>query len=161
MARDFHGKCQDFSVGAQTQWEAEATNALAQDWSTLRAYAHPQWCLIPGVLNKALNQGVTIVIVTPCWPTWSWFPQLMEMLLDFPLVFLHSLDTQVVTPSPSGDCLIVATPLQLVAWKVSGVNSEQRQFQKQLLTLSWPPGERESTLYTLVLTCDGHMATNS
>ena len=128
--------------------EAEATNALAQDWSTQHAYAHLPWCFIPRVSTMTFNKGVTVVIVTPCWPTQPWFHQLMEMLVDFPLVFPHSLNAQVLTPSPNCDCPVVATLLQLVAWKVSGVNLEQRQFQKRPLTLSWPPGEREPMLYT-------------
>ena len=78
--------------------EAEATDAVYQN---LRAYARPPWCLIGRVLAKALCQKVTLVLVTPCWP---WFPQLMEMLIDFPLVLPDPLQCQVVTPSPNCDC---------------------------------------------------------
>ena len=71
-----------FSI--QPDPEAEATDAFLQDWRNLQAYALPPWCFIARVLAKALCQKVVLVLVTPCWPTQPWFPQLMEMLADFP-----------------------------------------------------------------------------
>jgi hypothetical protein len=55
-------------------------DAFSQDWRGLWAYAHLQWCLISRVLAKALSQEVMMVLVRPCRPTQTWFPQLIEML---------------------------------------------------------------------------------
>ena len=70
--------------------EVEATDAFLQDWRNLQAYAHPPWCLITRVLGKALCQRVTLVLVTPCWPTQPWFPQLMGCW-SISLLFSHTL----------------------------------------------------------------------
>ena len=41
---------------------AEATDAFLQDWSTLRGYAHPPWCLIQRCLKKVVIQETTLVM---------------------------------------------------------------------------------------------------
>jgi hypothetical protein len=84
----------------------------------------------------------------PMLPTQPWFPQLMERLADFPLVLPDRLQFQVVMPSPNRDCPVLTIPPQLVAWKVSGVSSEQKRFQKDLSTLSSPHGERRQMPHT-------------
>ena len=95
--------------------EAEATDAFSQDWRNLRTYTHPPWCLIDRAQAKALCQRATLVLVTPCWPTQSWFPQLMEMLADFPLALPDPLESQQITPSPNCDCPVCTISSQLVA----------------------------------------------
>ena len=130
--------------------EVEATDAFCQDWRNLRAYAHPPWCLIAQVLAKALRQKVTLVLVTPSWPTQPWFPQLMEMLVDFPLILPDPIQFQVVTPSFNCDCPVLILPPQLVARKVSGDSSEQKRFQKELSTSSSPHGGRRQMPHTIL-----------
>ena len=65
--------------------EVEATDAFLQDWSGFVGYANPPWCLISRVLLKAQAQRATLVIVVPRWPTQAWFPQLVSMLVDYPV----------------------------------------------------------------------------
>ena len=120
---------------------AEATNAFLQDWRKVRGFAHPPWCLITRVLAKVLGQGTSLVLVTPCWPTQAWFPQLLQMLIDYPLVLPDSQQYPMIIPSPNCNSPVLATKPQLVAWRVSGNNLERKQFQKRLLTSSWLPDE--------------------
>ena len=44
-------------------------DAFSQKWGSMLPYADPPWCLIGQVLAKALCEGATLVLITPCWPT--------------------------------------------------------------------------------------------
>ena len=104
--------------------EAEATDAFAQDWNAKRGYAHPPWCLITRVLFKVQAQQASLVLVAPVWPTQVWFPVLVSMLVDIPILLPMKQDT---------------LP-KLAAWRVSGRDLDRRQFQRRLSKLvlaSW------------------------
>ena len=45
---------------------AEATDALLQDWASLKGFANPPWNLISRVLAKTQTQRANIVLVTQC-----------------------------------------------------------------------------------------------
>ena len=119
--------------------EAEATDAFTQDWSSILGFAHPPWCLIPRVLRKVRSEEASLVLVTPLWPSQAWFPDLMEMLMDSPIELPQM--AGVITPSPNCDCPVGETPPRLVAWKVSGKDSDLVEFQNKQLSSSWLHGE--------------------
>ena len=126
--------------------EAEATDAFAQNWSKFQGFAHPPWCLISRVLLKVRSDQASVVLITPLWYTQAWFPTLMELLVDYPILLPQV--QGVIVPSPNCDCPIQEVPPQLVAWKVSGRDSERRRFQTRLLTSSCPHGEIKPMLTT-------------
>ena len=66
--------------------EAEATDALVQNWSSITGYAHPPWCLISLVYLKVRLDKATIVLITPLWHTQAWFPTLLDLLVDYPIL---------------------------------------------------------------------------
>ena len=102
---------------------AEATDAFLQDWSSYTRYAYPPWCLISRVLFKALAQAATLVIVVPLWQTQAWFPQLMEMLIEAPILLPHKLG--IVEPSPNCDCLVMdRVPGLRMHFKAEGISEE-------------------------------------
>jgi len=124
--------------------EAEATDAFSQSWATVLGFAHPPWCLIARVLMKVQVEGATVVLVTPLWETQPWFPVVVSMPVDLPILLPNIPD--LLTPSPNCDCPVAETRPQLVAWKVSGNTSNQRRFQAMLSTSSCPPGGAKRTL---------------
>lgn len=124
--------------------EAEATDAFSQNWSSIRGFAHPPWCLIARVLMKVQREEATIILVTPLWRTQPWFPSLLSMLADLPILLPDIPD--LIIPSPNCDCPVLETQPQLVAWKVSGITSVQRRFQTMLLNSSCLPGEAKQSL---------------
>ena len=74
--------------------EAEAVDAFTLDWSQLRGYAFPPFALIGQCLRQVLRQSVSqLTIVAPVWETQLWYPLLLEMTVDHPIL-LH----------PSQDC---------------------------------------------------------
>ena len=83
------------------------------------------------------------MLVTPLWETQPWFPVVMSMLVDLPI--LPNIP-DVLKPSPNCDSPVVETQAQLVTWKVSGNTSNQRRFQAMLSTSSCLPGGAKRTL---------------
>ena len=81
---------------------AEVTDAFLQDWATFTGYAHPPWCLISRAIFKIQSQMATLVVVVPLWQTQAWFPQLLQMLIDIPILLPQQ--PWIVEPSPNCDC---------------------------------------------------------
>ena len=96
---------------------AEAFDALSQVWTFKMAYAFPPLPLIPRVLAKIRQSQGIFILLTPFWPTRSWFPSLMQMnILDarrLPLSQNLVIDLQTGAPPPLLDSL------RLVAWMIS------------------------------------------
>ena len=76
--------------------EAAATDAFMQDWSHLRGFTNPPWCLISR-LSKVKAEGTQIVLVTPLWTTQPWFPVVLELLEDYPRLPVNQLDLVVLS----------------------------------------------------------------
>lgn len=118
-------------------WKADpgatAVDALYQTWSTVRGYAFPPFCLIGRCLAKVKTEKVPwLLIITPLWKAQSWFPVLLRMLIDFPVI-LPSNPNLLKDPQGNSHSMILQGHLQLVAWTVSGIDSKVVEFQKGLL----------------------------
>ena len=64
---------------------AIATDAFLQDWSNMKAYANAPWNLIGRVLAKIQeHQNTWMILITPLWTSQSWYPVLLDLLVDMP-----------------------------------------------------------------------------
>ena len=91
------------------------TDAFTLNWVIFRGYAFPPFALIGRCLQQVQNQRVEhLVLVAPVWPAQTWYPLLLELCVDFPLLATAnangSVDTTGQNPLPS-----LATP----SWVVS------------------------------------------
>ena len=64
---------------------ALAVDALSIPWENMFAYAFPPICLIPKVLHHMSQYKCQIILVAPHWPRRHWYPDLLKMLIDFPI----------------------------------------------------------------------------
>lgn len=64
---------------------AVAVDAFSVDWSTEIIYAFPPFSLIGKVLQKFVNDKAEGILIVPNWPTQTWFPQMMQLLVTEPL----------------------------------------------------------------------------
>jgi hypothetical protein len=113
--------------------EAEAVDALAQNWRNLKPYAFPPFNLLGRCLKKIRQERVqAAVVVAPVWQSQSWYPALLESIIDFPVLLPHS---HQILVSPTGQVhpLVQNNSLHLAAWKVSGDPCRLKEFQKKLL----------------------------
>ena len=99
-------------------------------------------------LEEQVPQGI---IILPVWLTGVWWPQLLKMLIAIPLVLPKQEDLLSLSHSPQ-TLHPLGRKLTLLACLLSGNPSRIEEFQRRLLSSSWPPGEteqRNSTVPTL------------
>ena len=92
-------------ISAYMSWkpdpDSSGTDALFQDWTGLFPYAFPPFCLIGRVLKKALKHKLEMIIITPIWVTQAWYPLLLEMAIQEPLILPN--ETHILR-DPHGRC---------------------------------------------------------
>ena len=66
--------------------EAWKVDSLVQTWEGLYAYAYPPTTLIRQTLNKLILHRAELILIAPLWPKQEWFPDLLRLSIDFPLV---------------------------------------------------------------------------
>jgi hypothetical protein len=110
--------------------QAYCTDSLSMKWTNLFGYAFPPLCLIPQVLAKVKQFQAKIILIAPRWPRRSWFSDLIDLVVETPLV----LPTPPDMLSQQKGYLHHPAPekLKLMAWKLSGKPSEQRAYRMTL-----------------------------
>ena len=112
--------------------QALALDALILDWNTLPlAYAFAPMPILPKVLQKIQDSTVTVILIAPAWPTQSWFPDLLNLLIRRPVEIpvLEDLLTQQV-----GRQVWTHHNLAMYnyhAWMLSGIPSLREDFLRQ------------------------------
>ena len=67
--------------------QAAAVDAMIQSWDHLQAYAFPPFGLIQRVLSKVRgSHNLELTLVAPFWPLRPWFPDLLDLLVDVPVL---------------------------------------------------------------------------
>ena len=112
--------------------EAIGSDALQLTWTGWTGYAFPPFCLIGKCLRKVREDETSLILIAPVWRSQPWYPALLELLIDFPLA-LPTDPALLMDPFGKPHPLMIAGQLQLAAWKLSGVDSLQKEFQKKLL----------------------------
>lgn len=119
--------------------EALAIDAFTQDWSKWLIYAFPPFSLLQKVLNKWQRDRAEGILIVPKWPTAVWYPQMLKMLTQEPVLLpkgkltIHLPHTQDVHP--------LHRTLQLLACCLSGNPSKQEEFKVRLSKLSGHRGD--------------------
>ena len=115
--------------------EALDTDALAMAWDGLHGYAFPPISLIPLVLGKVRNaENCRIILIAPLWQRRSWFSQIVDLLVEIPLLLpvredlLYQPQSQVF---PSGS----RTSLSLCLEDQQSALREREDFRKRLPSL--------------------------
>jgi hypothetical protein len=123
-----------------TQW----IDALTRSWTDENAWANPPFAMIFRVLHKVKQEGSTVTLLAPFWPSQPWFPLLLSMLVDAP-VLLPRVPGQFRHPLlRSGK-----TPQWLtLAWRISGDSSALNKSARRLSRRFSKPGSRRLTRTT-------------
>ena len=67
--------------------QAAAVDALVQSWDNLQAYAFPPFGLLQRVLSKVRgSHNLELTLIAPFWPLRSWFADLLELLVEVPVL---------------------------------------------------------------------------
>ena len=66
---------------------AVTIDAFSASWSQFsNLYAFPPFSIIMKYLQKISADSATGLLIVPVWPTQPWFPKIMRMLIDAPVV---------------------------------------------------------------------------
>jgi len=108
---------------------ALATDAMALSWQGMFAYAYPPTRFVAEVLRKVAISQCEMLLVAPCWPTQSWFPLLLSLLIEHPRV-LPVKDRLLMQP---GTSVFHTSPgvLRLHVWKLSSDLSKAQAFRNK------------------------------
>ena len=87
---------------------------------------------------KISLEVVEAVLVVPVWPTQSWFPKLMSMLIAVPLLLPKNV---IYLPFNKATVHKQHKNLHLLACHISGTVSDAKEFRRSLSELCLLPGE--------------------
>ena len=110
---------------------AYACDAFSLNWSEFESYAFPPFSLISRVLTRVRRDKVPrLILIAPVWPTQSWYPILLEMLIDRSILLPKWPN---LLKQPHNDQLHpLRLQLQLAAWIISGEVSLVKEFHPGL-----------------------------
>ena len=119
--------------------DANGVNAFAISWSDLQFHAFQPFAIISKVISKIENEKAEGIMVVPIFTTQVWFPRVMRLLIDYPLLLPDS-NKSLFFPYRMKK-LPVLPSTKLMACHVSGTLSKGLDFQKRLQTCSCSRGE--------------------
>lgn len=111
--------------------EAIAVNAFHHSWLGYQFYAFPPFCLISQVLQKIQKEKSEGLLIIPKWPTQSWWPVAMRMLMQSPILLPQTPST-LILPSNPLEKHPLHEKLVLVVCHLSGNSSKTEDFRQQL-----------------------------
>ena len=129
-------------LACYVSWEPDpyawAIDSFTLDWSCCIGFIFPPFALILKVLQKIEHDEAVGVLVVPLWTSQAWFPKLLRLLIDHP-VLLSPRHNLLIHPLSGQEH--PQKKMRLIACHVSGKSWQTADFQKSLQTLSWHHGE--------------------
>ena len=122
---------------------AVTTDAFTKNWAEFRAYANPPWNLIGRVLAQTRRQQAELVLVALVWKAQVWYPVLLEMLVQIPLLIPPRRDLVVATHLESLSEVIPP----LAVWVISSSATRTAIFRRELQNSSWHHGDTNPPRY--------------
>ena len=133
--------------------EAVASDAFSLDWKDFKAYIFPPFCLINKVLAKIWEDEADAILVAPLWNTQSWYPKMLALLVDFPVIL--PLTEHILFLPSSNRRHPLSGHMKLVACRLSGNRFASEEFRRQLSVLSSNHGVVQLGSHTSQLSTSG------
>ena len=125
--------------------QAEAKDALRQNWSKEGLYLNPPYVLLPRILNRLREFKVkNAVVIAPLWPTQAWFPVLLGMSTE--VLQLGLVDECHYAPTMSHQKSTDLAPWQVAAFRVSFQVCNSRDMISELASALFQNGKMEMVL---------------
>ena len=109
-------------------------DALSYPWRGDKNYAFPPFILINKVINKIRAEKVTVILITPVWPTATWYGNLCQLSFRHPILLPKSED--LLKDAKGQTHPLIQDNMRLAAWSLSGEKSKCMEYQMKLQTLS-------------------------
>ena len=130
--------------------DAEAINAFSISWERKYIYAFPPFSLLGRLLQKTRQDQADVLLVAPFWVTQNFYTTILEMLTHDPFIIKVGQNTLRLPLTEKKHPLL--NKLHLMLCRISGNPMKVNNYQKNLLTSSWRPGDnplRSSIPHTL------------
>ena len=111
--------------------QAFKADAFSVNWKHLKGYAFPPFNLIARVLDKMMMDKTDLVLVAPIWQAQPWWPLLLGMLVQQP-VLLPSSSTLLIDPTDPQHIHPMFPRLHLGVFHISSNDIRQRAFRETL-----------------------------
>ena len=111
--------------------KALQSDAFSLNWKGLKGYAFPPFNLIAKVLNKILEDQTEILLVAPIWQAQPWWPLLLQLLTQQP-VLLPVSPHLLIDPSDPEAIHPMYPRLHLGVFPISYNVTKQKAFQQTL-----------------------------
>ena len=134
--------------------EAWRTDTFSFSWSQLFAYIFPPFSIILRVLNKIEMDEADCVVIVPCWKTQVWFPKLVALMIDVPILLIGS--KQVLQHPHHPHPHPILNKSRMIACHLSGKSCKQAAFQQALSASSSLHGGEEQGNNTLATSKNGY-----
>ena len=110
---------------------ATYTDAMTLDWSLLKGYAFPPFSLIAPVLKRVSQDKADLVLVAPVWQAQPWWPALLNVLIQNPVMIPNS---KHLLRNPASPLRVhpMYPRLHLAVFHLSGNSTKQKGFQRTL-----------------------------
>ena len=109
---------------------SSGVDSLSQPWSKLHPYAFPLFALIGRCLQKVWDEKLDyLLLIALVWPAQSWYPLLLEMLVEILRVLPQQSD---ILLNPQGELhpLVVQSHLTLAACWCQGIPQDKWSFRR-------------------------------
>ena len=117
---------------------ALAVDALSQDWQGRSMYMFPPFPLLSKVMQKLRSTQVAeVILVAPWWPSQSWFPHLLRLCVEHPLVLPYRRD---LLSQQDQKYISDEKSYHLHVWRLSCDTIKQQTFQTRCLGSRQPLG---------------------
>ena len=100
-------------------------------------YAFPPFNLIHKFLKKVILEELDGIIIAPCWPSQNFYPLLLNLLIDFPIMLKW---TPTILSNPNRSTHPLGKKLKLMGCRISGKNLRRKAFHQKLLQLCLEAG---------------------
>ena len=110
-----------------------AVDAFSTNWTNIYILCFPPFSVIWKTLAKISQERVEAVLIAPIWPTQSWFPALMRMVIEIPLTFASTIQ-HLKLPTHPNQPHPLCPKLRMMAARLSGDQLKPKIFRERLST---------------------------
>lgn len=105
----------------------EQHNTFLQNWNQWTCLIHPPVVLLPQILRKIRKNQATALLITPNWSGQPWFPELIQIVVDQPLM-LPQLPSLLSLPFQPAVHHPLWQSLHQAVWPLSEIVMKQKAF---------------------------------
>ena len=110
---------------------ASIVDAFSLSWEKEYLYEFPPFCLIPKCRGKISSEQAEGLLMVPAWPTQTWYPILLQMLIQQPALLIWTTEVKLLN-HPLGKVHSMENKLKLMVCPVSRNTTKARAFLNTL-----------------------------